>query len=203
MSLCNHQTSGLASFCLAKVQPEPEWVRLCSPQTEKTTRMHWHGMWVILYQFGVLAFPGPLCKIFLTVLRISNCCNYEFETTYNHITAGGVTFKRSTEFVNSRFKSWQLVPHSPPKLMLVAFFLCFYQCLKTRWIRESWWSNFKAASSCWQEGSPALVIVLQGHQERRGTCCARRMVAPASSALAISRLNKTGLGFVLTVPALF
>lgn len=136
-SSCNHQTGGLANFCLAEVQLEPERVRPRSPQTEKTARMRWHGTWVILYQFGVSAFPGPLCKTFLTVLRISNCYNYELETRHNHLTAGVVAFRRSTKFVNPRFKSPQLVPRSPPKLMLVAFFLYFHQCLKTRWIRAS------------------------------------------------------------------
>jgi len=72
--------------------------------SEKMTKVHWHGTWVILYQFCVLALLGLLFKILLAVLRVSNCYNYKLEIVYSHRTPGAVTFKKNTKFPNLGFK---------------------------------------------------------------------------------------------------
>lgn len=87
--------------------------------SEKTTKMHWQGTWVILYQFCLLAFLGLIFRIFLSVLRMSNCYGYELEIAYTHRTPGAVTFEKSTKFPNLRFKSWELVQSSPQNWCLL------------------------------------------------------------------------------------
>ena len=87
--------------------------------SEKMTKMHWHGAWVILYQFCVLAFLGLIFKIFLSVLRVSNCYNYKLEIAYSHRTPGAETFKKSTKPPNRRFKSRELIQSRPQNWCLL------------------------------------------------------------------------------------